>query len=60
MDRKDCFARYQSPNGEAGCSALNEKNCLNCNFYRNDLRRDEIEKDIEKYSSIKGIKRNEH
>lgn len=49
MDRKDCFARYETSNGEDCCSALDVKNCNNCKFYRNDLKRADIEKDIKEY-----------
>lgn len=60
MDRKDCFARYETSNGEACCSALDYKKCNNCKFYRNDLKREDIEKDIKKYSSHRSIKNNEY
>ena len=42
--REDCFAN----NGKY-CVALNEKRCYNCKFYRNDLNRENIEKDINVY-----------
>lgn len=44
MNREDCFA-----NAGNKCSALSEKNCKNCKFYRNDLKRADIERDIRCY-----------
>lgn len=63
IDRTDCFARRKSVEtlkGQAECSALFSKTCENCKFYKNDISRKDIEHDIEKYSSIKGIKKNEY
>lgn len=42
--REDCFAN----NGKF-CIALNEKKCYECKFYRNDLKIEDIEKDIKTY-----------
>lgn len=44
MNREDCFA-----NREGSCNALNEKNCDNCRFYRNDLNQVNIEQEVKKY-----------
>lgn len=50
-DRKDCFARYESINKKIKCRALEVKDCENCKFYRNDLKRENIEKDIKEYAN---------
>ncbi len=50
IDLKDCFAFYETTSGEKYCSALKEKNCENCNFYRNDIKRADIEKDVKSYN----------
>jgi len=60
MDRKDCFARYETSNNAVNCSALTYKKCNNCKFYRNDLSRADIEKDIKKYSSHRSIRNDEY
>lgn len=44
-DRKDCYARLNYD-----CYALKEQNCKKCHFYRNDITREKIEAEIEKYS----------
>lgn len=44
---EDCFA-YSKLN--KGCTALKEKECDNCNFYRTDLNRYQIEREILRYS----------
>ncbi len=49
-DKKDCFARYESINKKIKCRALEEKDCEKCKFYRNDLKRENIEKDIKEYA----------
>ena len=49
MEQKDCFA-YKERNGHSGCSALSEKDCNNCKFYRNDINQFEIEKSIKEYT----------
>ena len=41
-----CFAL----NFEGNCTALKEKKCENCKFYRTDLNRYHIEREIENYS----------
>ena len=41
-----CFAL----NFEGNCTALKEKKCENCSFYRTDLNRYRIEREIEYYS----------
>lgn len=38
MERKRCFA----DNGQ-NCTALKEKDCENCKFYRTDLQKGNIE-----------------
>lgn len=50
MLKKDCFA-YKEKNGHSGCKALNEINCNNCRFYRNDIKESEIERAIRNYKS---------
>ena len=50
-NREDCFA-----NAGNSCRALNEKNCEKCKFYRNDLKPEKIEKEIQKYISTKCLK----
>lgn len=59
MAKKDCFA-YMKENGKRSCYALNRLYCANrkCNFYRNDIIIEEIEKSIIKYSN--GGTKNEH
>lgn len=62
-NKHDCFARkttIESLEWHTECSALIVKSCEKCKFYRNDITREKIEKDINKYSSIKGIKKNEY
>lgn len=54
MYREDCFA-----NTENGCSALKDKLCHGCRFYRNDLKREDIEKDIDKYQLCKGVNKHD-
>ena len=44
-NRQDCFAKT-----ETGCSALQNQECKTCHFYRNDISKAKIEKDINKYS----------
>ena len=44
-NRQDCFA-----NTGSGCSALKVQDCEKCHFYRNDISKTKIEKDINKYS----------
>ena len=51
MDKKDCFARYENINKKVKCRALETKNCDKCKFYRNDLKRENIEKDIKEYAN---------
>ncbi len=63
FNNHDCFARrtaVESLSGHTECNALIVKSCENCKFYRNDITREDIERDINKYSSIKGIKKNEY
>lgn len=43
--KMDCFA-YKRRN----CRALSKINCEHCNFYRNDITWEQIEKDITTYS----------
>lgn len=59
IEHTDCFAGFEMPNGVIECTVLDITVCENCKFYRNDIKREDIEKDIEKYSSRKSI-RNEH
>lgn len=51
MNRKDCFARYENINKKIKCRALEVKDCEKCKFYRNDLKRENIEKDIKEYAN---------
>lgn len=44
MEKKRCFA----DNGN-NCTALKEKDCKNCRFYRADLTKANIEWDIKNY-----------
>ena len=46
-----CFA-HQIKNDKSFCRALNKLYCKNenCNFYRNDITREEIERSIRQYS----------
>ncbi len=60
IDKYDCFARYETLNGQANCSALVNKKCNNGKFYRNDLNKQNIDRDIKKYSSHRSIYRNEY
>lgn len=60
MEKKDCFACYETSNGILDCSALDIMNCEKCKFYRNDLNRKDIEKDIKKYSSFRSVNKNEY
>ncbi len=48
MERQKCFA-----DNEKNCTALKEKNCENCKFYRTDLQRGIIEWDITIYGGRK-------
>lgn len=50
MEKKDCFA-YKEKQGHSGCTALNKIDCKNCNFYRNDISKAEIERDVRHYAS---------
>lgn len=50
MVKKDCFALRKNKFGVEFCDAGLDKKCKDCNFYRNDLDPDEIDKEIEKYS----------
>ncbi len=50
IDRKDCFARYENINKKIKCRALEVKDCEKCKFYRNDLKRENIERDIKEYA----------
>lgn len=46
MARKpDCFAYTQE-----GCTALHDQDCETCHFYRNDISKAKIERDINRYS----------
>lgn len=63
IDRTDCFARRKSVEtlkGQAECSALFSKSCENCKFYKNNITRKSIERDIQNYYSVKGIHKNEY
>lgn len=60
IDRYDCFARYETSNDKVNCSALINKNCSDCKFYRNDLSRADIEREIKKYSSHRSIRNDEY
>lgn len=60
IDKIDCFARYETLNGQANCSALVNKKCNNCKFYRNDLNRQDIESDIKTYASSKSTRKKEY
>ena len=44
MGIEKCFA-----DDEEICTALNKKECKNCKFYRTDLRKSDIEWDIQNY-----------
>ena len=46
MYREDCFA-----NIEDDCTAVWNKDCYNCKFYRNDITREHIEQDIFNYGT---------
>ncbi len=59
IDNTDCFARFEMPNGIIKCSALINLDCKNCKFYRNDIKRKDIEKDIKNHLSTRNI-RNEY
>ena len=59
IDHSDCFARSEMPSGKVKCSALINFNCKNCKFYRTDIKRQDIERDI-KYHNKTGSVRNEH
>lgn len=48
MEIKKCFA-----DGGEICTALKEKECKNCKFYRTDLTKADIEWDIQNYGGIK-------
>lgn len=48
MEKTKCFAN----NGEF-CTALKEKECKNCKFYRTDLTKADIEWDIINYGGRK-------
>ncbi len=47
--KENCFA-YK----DGKCTALNELHCENCNFYRTDLKRSDIERSIKTYTKTYG------
>lgn len=56
LSKTDCFG-YINNNGHESCYGLSKINCVNCHFYRWDIDKSEIEKDIkryEQYGSVKG------
>lgn len=55
-DHNDCFARFETSTGRAGCTALIKVNCKKCKFYRNDIQREDIERDIKNHYSTRSIK----
>lgn len=56
VDKFDCFGSYETPNGRLSCNVLKTANCENCKFYRNDITRNDIEREIKSYYSTKGVK----
>lgn len=50
-EQLDCFARKEKEDG-VECTALNEMYCKKekCRFYRNDIKRSEIERSIRLYA----------
>lgn len=59
IEHTDCFARFEMPSGAIKCSVLINLDCKNCKFYRNDIKRRDIERDIRNHNSTRSI-RNEH
>lgn len=55
--KKDCFA-YIKNNGHESCYGLNKLYCKNkkCKFYKKDITKEKIEKDLEKYAKGKKMK----
>lgn len=58
IDHRDCFA-LSKLNGNKVCSATIKTDCKNCKFYRTDITREDIERDI-KYHNKTGSIRNEY
>ena len=56
IDHNDCFARFEMPNGTIECTALIKVNYKKCKFYRNDIQREDIERDIKYRYSTRSIK----
>ncbi|MCI8620610.1 MAG: hypothetical protein HFJ50_02010 [Clostridia bacterium] len=57
LSKTDCFG-YINNAGHESCYGLNKLECVNCHFYRNDVTKADIEKDVkqyEKYGSMKGV-----
>lgn len=48
LSKVDCFG-YINNNGHESCYGLKKLGCTNCNFYKNDITKEDIEKDIRKY-----------
>ena len=48
LSKTDCFG-YINNNGHESCYGLNKINCANCHFYRSNMTKEEIEKDIRRY-----------
>lgn len=55
MTNKDCFGYIEDKEGNKKCYGLNKLYCRNgdCEFYRTDLKRSDIEKDIRRYAYAK-------
>lgn len=60
IDNCDCFASYKTFSGRIECSALNHAECEKCKFYRNDIKREDIERDIDYYIKGKVSKKDEY
>lgn len=55
-NRKDCFALRKNKIGAEYCDALTKRDCKNCNFYRNDLDPDKIDKACVIYTGESRVK----
>ena len=52
MTRRDCFGYIENGKGHKKCYGLKNLYCKNgkCEFYRTDLKKSKIERDIRRYS----------
>lgn len=52
MTKKDCFGYTENKEGHKKCYGLKNLYCQNeeCEFYRTDLKKSEIERDIRRYA----------